>query len=59
MLSTYYIRLSEQIYDDGMIRPYYVHVATQTGRLVSDIQQVPKSKVSKVKAMFVTRWEKL
>lgn len=57
MIGTYYQRLSEQTYEDGCIRPYFHHVVTVTGRLTSDIQQVPKANVSKVKQIYSTRYK--
>jgi len=57
MLSTYYIRLADNTYPDGCVRGYFIHCSTMTGRLTSDLQQVPKKKVAKVKRMFVSRYD--
>lgn len=56
-LSTYYERNLENMYEDGCVRGYYHHNNTETGRLVSDAQQVPKSSISKIKRMFVSRYK--
>lgn len=56
MLSTYYERLGNNLYSDSCFRGYFAHCATDTGRLVSDLQQVPKAKVSNVKQIFVSRY---
>lgn len=56
-ISTYYVRLLENRYIGSLVRGYFVHCSTDTGRLSSDQQQVPKAKISKIKRMFVTRYK--
>jgi len=56
MLSTYYIRLEDQIYPDGCVRLSFHHCSTVTGRLSGDFQQTPSVKKAKVKEMFISRY---
>jgi hypothetical protein len=56
MIKTYYIRIGENTYPDSCFRGYFTHCSTETGRLTSDLQQVPSKKVGKIKQIFVSRY---
>lgn len=57
MKSTYYERMLNNSEIDGNYHGYFNHCSTITGRLTSDLQQVPKKTVSKVKQIFVSRFK--
>jgi DNA polymerase I-like protein with 3'-5' exonuclease and polymerase domains len=57
MIGTYYDRLKDRTYPEGVIRGYLNHCSTQTGRLTSDLQQMPSRRLSKVKQMFTSRFK--
>lgn len=56
MISTYYDRLVNNQYSDKCVRGYFKHCLTDTARLSSDMQQVPKVNVSNVRRMFISRY---
>lgn len=56
MIQTYYIRVKNNLYSDGCIRGYFNHCSTETGRLTSDLQQVPRKDKAKIKQMFISRY---